>query len=102
MLERAPAAPTEPGVVASSAYAEGRRIADIAIEEAGAWRERPGHIVWIGLFEPSHDLLNRVQKQFNLHPLAIEDAGQAHQQPKLEQYGDALFIVARTAQMLDV
>ncbi len=101
MLERVPPAATEPGVVASSAYAEGRRIADIAIEEAGAWRDRPGHIVWIGLFEPSPDLLNRVQMQFKLHPLAIEDAGQAHQQPKLEQYGDALFIVARTAQMLD-
>jgi magnesium transporter len=101
MLERFPPTPTEPGVVASGAYAEGKRVADIAIEEAGAWRDRPGHVVWIGLFEPSPDLLNRVQKQFNLHPLAIEDAGQPHQQPKLEQYGDALFIVARTAQMLD-
>src|SRR5229473_2632966 len=101
MLERVPPAATEPGVVASSAYADGRRIADIAIEEAGAWRDRPGHIVWIGLFEPSLDLLNRVQKQFNLHPLAIEDAGQAHQQPKVEQYGEALFIVARTAQVVD-
>ena len=42
-----------------------------------------------------------MQAQFNLHPLAIEDAGKAHQQPKIEQYGDALFIVARTAQMLE-
>ena len=67
----------------------------------GAWSKRPGHVVWIGLYEPSPDLLERVQKQFNLHPLAIEDAGKPHQQPKIEQYGDALFIVARTAQMLD-
>jgi magnesium transporter len=100
MQERIPPVPTEPGVVAASVYADGRRIADIPIDEAGVWRDRPGHVVWIGLFEPSTDLLNRVQKQFNLHPLAIEDAGQAHQQPKLEQYGEALFIVARTAQML--
>jgi magnesium transporter len=100
MQERIPAVPTEPGVVAASVYADGRRIADIPIDEAGAWRDRPGHVVWIGLFEPSTDLLNRVQRQFNLHPLAIEDAGQAHQQPKLEQYGEALFIVARTAQIL--
>ena len=101
MLERLPRTSPEPGVVASSVYAEGKRVADISIEEAGAWRERPGHVVWIGLFEPSPDLLDRVQKQFNLHPLAIEDAGQPHQQPKLEQYGEALFIVARTGQMLD-
>ena len=101
MLERIPATPAEPGVMASSAYAQGKRVADIAIDEAGAWRDRPGHMVWIGLYEPSPDLLDRVQKQLNLHPLAIEDASQAHQQPKLEQYGEALFIVARTAQMLD-
>ena len=101
MLESLPRTSPEPGVVASSVYAEGKRVADISIEEAGAWRERPGHVVWIGLFEPSPDLLDRVQKQFNLHPLAIEDAGQPHQQPKLEQYGEALFIVARTGQMLD-
>jgi magnesium transporter len=57
-------------------------------------------VVWIGLLEPSEDLLQRVQAQFGLHPLAIEDAGKAHQRPKIEQYGDALFIVARTAQMV--
>jgi magnesium transporter len=42
-----------------------------------------------------------VQAQFDLHPLAIEDAGKPHQHPKLEQYGEALFIVARTAQIVD-
>jgi magnesium transporter len=91
----------EPGVVNSTVYAGGRRVADIPIDEAGAWAKRPGHIVWIGLFEPSDDLLQRVQTQFDLHPLAIEDAGKAHQHPKLEQYGDGVFIVARTAQMIE-
>jgi magnesium transporter len=89
------------GVIASSAYAGGRRVADITIEQTGEWSRRPGHVVWIGLFEPSDELLARVQKQFGLHELAIEDARNAHQRPKLEQYGDALFIVARTAQMVD-
>lgn len=91
----------EPGVVAAAVYAGGKRLADIAIEDAGAWSRRPGHVVWIGLYEPSRDLLQRVQRQFDLHPLAIEDAEKAHQYPKLEQYGDGLFIVARTAQMED-
>ena len=89
------------GVVASSVYANGRRIADIPIEEAGAWSRKEGHVVWIGLLEPDRELLYRVQKQFNLHDLAIEDAEHPHQRPKLEQYGDALFIVARTAQLLN-
>ena len=102
MLQRtSSAAPNEPGVIAASVYALGQHIADISVDEAGAWAKRPGHVVWIGLFEPSPDLLHRVQTQFNLHPLAIEDAGNAHQQPKIEQYGEALFIVARTAQMLE-
>ena len=91
----------EAGVVASSVYSGGRRIKDIAIEEAGEWSKRPGHVVWIGLFEPSTELLQRVQAQLGLHDLAIEDAGKAHQHPKIEQYGEALFIVARTAQMID-
>jgi len=88
-------------VVAASVYALGRRVKDIAIEEAGEWSKRPGHVVWIGLLEPGADLLQRVQAQLGLHYLAIEDAGKAHQHPKVEQYGDALFVVARTAQLVD-
>ena len=98
---RVPPGDGEPGVVAASVYAGGRRVKDIAIEEAGEWSKRPGHVVWIGLWEPSADLLQRVQAQLGLHYLAIEDAGKAHQHPKIEQYGEALFVVARTTQMID-
>jgi magnesium transporter len=92
---------SEPGVVNARVYAKGKPVADIPIEDAGAWAQRPGHVVWIGLFEPSEDLLRRVQAQFHLHPLAIEDAHKAHQRPKLEQYDEQLFAVARTAQLVD-
>jgi magnesium transporter len=95
-----PALNHEPGLVASSVYASGRRVGDIRIEEAGAWSRKPGHVVWIGLREPSGELLLRVQAQLDLHPLAIEDAAKAHQYPKVERYGDALFVVARTAQVV--
>jgi magnesium transporter len=91
----------EAGIVACSVYAHGVRIADIPIEEAGEWSRKDGHVVWIGLLEPAPALLTCVQEQFGLHPLAVEDATNAHQRPKLEQYGDALFVVARTAQMVD-
>jgi len=92
---------SEPGVIAAGVYAGGKRVANIAIEDAREWARRPGHVAWIGLYEPSQELLARVQAQFDLHPLAIEDAGKAHQHPKLEQYGEALFIVARTAQIVN-
>lgn len=91
----------EAGIVASSVYLAGQRVAEFAVEEAGAWAEKDGHVVWIGLLEPSRELLLRVQREFHLHDLAIEDAEHPHQRPKLEQYGDALFIVARTAQLID-
>ena len=90
-----------PGVVASAAYVAGQRVAEIPIEKAGEWSRKPGHLVWIGLHEPSLDLLRQLQREFGLHDLAIEDALKAHQRPKLEQYGEALFVVARTAQMFD-
>jgi magnesium transporter len=89
------------GVIGSGAYVNGQRVANIPIEEAGDWAKRPGHVVWIGLFEPEEELLERIQAQFDLNPLAIEDASQAHQRPKMETYGNSLFIVARTAQMVD-
>src|SRR5262249_14830379 len=89
------------GIVAAAAYAGGRRICDIALGEAGDWVHRPEHFVWIGLHEPDADVLSQVQSQFGLHSLAIEDAAKAHQRPKIEQYGEALFIVARTAQIVD-
>jgi magnesium transporter len=92
---------TSDGVVAAGVYVDGRRVANTAIDEASSWRAKPGHVVWIGLYEPNLALLTSVQKQFDLHDLAIEDANQAHQRPKIEQYGDGLFIVARTAQLID-
>jgi magnesium transporter len=94
-------------VVNCAAYQDGRRIADIDIErdavaaldieqrgDAGG-----GRFVWIGLHEPSEELLRKVQGRFGLHDLAIEDAHSAHQRPKLEVYGDSLFVVLRTAQL---
>ena len=89
------------GVVAAGAYVDGRRVANISIEEASSWRNKPGHVVWIGLHDPDAAVLASVQHQFQLHDLAIEDANHAHQRTKIEQYGDGLFIVARTAQIVD-
>ena len=97
-----PVALAEQGLVNCAAYGGGRRIADIPLEEAGGIAAaQDGRFVWIGLYEPSEELLRQVQRQFGLHDLAVEDAHAAHQRPKLEIYGDSLFLVLHTAQLQD-
>src|SRR5690606_26998619 len=86
-------------VVVCAAYEGGHRIADLTIEQLDDFEGGPGRFLWIGLHEPDEALLRRMQKRFGLHELAIEDAHNAHQRPKLEIYGDAIFIVLRTAQL---
>jgi len=80
-------------IVAAAAYHHGRKVADIQLEEGSQWAARPGHMVWIGLRDPDSSLLHGLQEQFNLHELAMEDAISRHTQPKLETFGDALFLV---------
>ena len=87
------------GVVNCVAYANGCRVADVAIADIGETLKHGDRFIWIGLYEPDEALLREVQKEFGLHDLAIEDAHRAHQRPKIERYGDSLFIAMRTAQM---
>ena len=87
------------GIVNCAAYAGGRRVADVRIEDISEVLKQPDRFLWIGLHEPEEDLLRKVQQEFGLHDLAIEDALRAHQRPKIEIYGDSLFIVLRTAQL---
>jgi magnesium transporter len=86
-------------IVNSAAYADGKRIADVDIFDVSSVLKEENQFVWIGLHEPSEEILNRVQNEFNLHELAVEDAHRAHQRPKVEQYADSIFVVLRTAQM---
>ena len=94
-----PAVNSAPSVVNCAAYADGRRVADLPLCDVSEALAEGGRFVWIGLYEPSETILREVQKEFGLHDLAVEDALRAHQRPKLEQYGDALFVVLRTVQI---
>jgi magnesium transporter len=82
-------------IVDSAVYEEGRRT-DGPLEQ-----RRPGSFVWIGLYEPTREEFESLTREFDLHPLAVEDAIQAHQRPKLEVYGDMLFLVLKTARYVD-
>ncbi|MFY9915847.1 MAG: magnesium/cobalt transporter CorA [Nocardioidaceae bacterium] len=93
-------------IVDCALYRDGRRVAlddngrDIASAYARADLAETD-FVWVGLFEPSSDEMTKVADVFGLHPLAVEDAVVAHQRPKLERYGDALFMVLKTIWYVD-
>jgi magnesium transporter len=57
--------------------------------------------VWVGLYEPEDAILDKLQEEFTLHDLAVEDAQHAHQRPKIEAYGNSLFVAVHTAQTVD-
>jgi magnesium transporter len=86
-------------VVAASIYRNGQAVPDPSLPPEAPWRLDAGEFVWIGLFEPEEEELVTLAERFGLHPLAVEDARVAHQMPKLEVYGDQLFVVARTARL---
>jgi magnesium transporter len=89
-------------LVDNAVYVDGRRTADPrSLDETyELLRERHG-MAWIGLYRPDVAEIRSVAKEFDLHPLAVEDAIAAHQRAKLERYGTTLFIVLRPARYLD-
>ncbi|MBS4063898.1 MAG: magnesium transporter, partial [Chitinophagaceae bacterium] len=82
-------------------YAQGKRVANVELKEVQLHLKNSNEFVWIGLHEPSEEVLSQVKNVFQLHELAVEDAHRAHQRPKVEQYADSIFVVLRTAQMND-
>jgi len=86
-------------IVNCAAYSRGRRVADVELNDVHEVLKATNQFVWIGLHEPSEEILSNVQHEFGLHDLAVEDAHNAHQRPKVELYGDSVFVVLRTAQM---
>src|SRR5687768_7962002 len=98
MMSKAAPRASSAGVITCAAYTGGLRVEEVAIESIGEVLHRDDRFIWLGLYEPDEALLRRVQEQFGLHDLAIEDAYNAHQRPKIELYDRSLFVVLRTAQ----
>ncbi|MBT2528761.1 magnesium and cobalt transport protein CorA [Streptomyces sp. ISL-99] len=90
-------------VVHAALYRDGRRVStpDSLAETFRELRQYPDGMAWIGLHRPSEDEIHSLAAEFDLHPLAVEDALEAHQRPKLERYGETLFVVLRAARYLD-
>jgi magnesium transporter len=81
------------------AYQNGVSIGDVTIEDISEVLKREKTFVWLGLREANNELLAKIQEEFGLHDLAIEDACAAHQRPKIEEYGESLFMVLHTAHL---
>ena len=75
------------------AYQNGTKLADISTPEISAYISRPDCFVWVALQDADPAELAEMQHEFDLHPLAVEDAQHGHQRPKIEEYGDSLFAV---------
>jgi magnesium transporter len=89
-------------IVDSAVYEDGRRRdGDVGVHEAMEACRLPNAFTWIGLYEPSEQEFESIRTEFDLHPLAVEDAIVAHERPKLEVYGEMVFIVLKTARYVD-
>ncbi|MFF4349419.1 magnesium and cobalt transport protein CorA [Streptomyces sp. NPDC001530] len=90
-------------VVQAALYRDGVRVSTPAslADTFRELRDEPHGMAWIGLARPTEAELLSLAAEFDLHPLAVEDAMEAHQRPKLERYGDTLFVVLRAARYLD-
>ena len=89
-------------IVDCAIYQDGvRRDGKVELQHAYDERHQPGRFVWIGLYEPTEEEFDSLQREFGLHPLAVEDAIHAHQRPKLEVYDEMVFLVLKTARYVD-
>jgi magnesium transporter len=80
-------------------YQEGQKLADIPVEDISNWLAKPGCLTWVALRDASLSEMTQMQEEFDLHPLAIEDATHGHQRPKIEEYGDIVFVVMQLLEM---
>jgi magnesium transporter len=84
-----------------AAYANGKKLADIPVTAISDYVERPDAFVWVALRDPEPAELDEMKLEFGLHELAVEDARNGHQRPKIEEYGDSLFCVLHPLELKD-
>lgn len=81
------------------AYQEGKKLSDIPVADISDYLEKPEAFVWVALRDPGIDEIAVMQEEFSLHELAVEDACRGHQRPKMEEYGDSVFVVAHIVEL---
>ena len=77
------------------AYGDGHKLSDIPVADIDHWLSKPDCFVWVALKDATPEELKQMQDEFDLHDLAVEDARNGHQRPKVEEYGPTLFLVMK-------
>src|SRR3977135_3477352 len=80
-------------------YEDGRKLAEIDKREIRGYLARPGCFVWVALKDATEAELEEMRAEFDLHPLAVEDARHGHPRPEIQEYGDVLFVVIQTIEL---
>ena len=88
-------------VVAAFLYSDGHRVRPLSIDEKIDSRAEKSEFAWIGIADPTEEEMKSLAESYDLHPLAVEDAIKADQLPKIDVYDDQLFVVARTAHLME-
>lgn len=81
------------------AYQEGKKLSDIPVGDISEYIKLEDTFVWVALRDPGVADIALMQEEFGLHELAVEDALRGHQRPKLEEYGDSLFVVVQIVEL---
>ncbi|BDT57888.1 magnesium transport protein CorA [Massilia varians] len=81
------------------AYQEGKKLSDIPVEDISEYLKLPETFVWVALRDPDAAEIATMQEEFKLHELAVEDVMRGHQRPKMEEYGDSVFVIAHIVEL---
>ncbi|VXB37095.1 magnesium/cobalt transporter CorA [Massilia sp. 9I] len=81
------------------AYQEGKKLSDIPVADISEYLKLPETFVWVALRDPDQAEIATMQEEFNLHELAVEDAARGHQRPKMEEYGDSIFMTLHIVEL---
>jgi magnesium transporter len=84
------------------AYQDGVKLADIPIDDISDYLQKPDCFIWVALFEADNTELEKMQEEFGLHDLVVEDAQHGHQRPKIEEYDESLFVVMHMLDAVDL
>lgn len=83
------------------AYQNGVKLRDLPVEDISDYVSQPDCFVWVALRDATPEELTQMQEEFLLHPLAVEDARHGHQRPKVDEFGDSLFVVMHLPELVD-
>lgn len=81
------------------AYQEGKKLTDVPVVDISEHLKQPDTFVWVALKDPSTEEIALMQDEFSLHELAVEDAARGHQRPKMEEYGETVFMVVHIVEL---